>query len=241
MKKFAAILCAVIGVLAVLAFAFQGLPWKYRIINEYGDFQELESEDIVSDVNIPDTWSAYGMYGAEFYAPAGMEYREEEMCYASADEKLHIYVFSDESSEAEYVEELLADLDITPDEMKYFCEKTGKEYPENEYELSKTAMYLKKSDLDIHNCRSAHTFYKLYELIGCQTGRKYCFNETSDLKGFYMITNEPEYDGIYVIAKFYDKNDKYYHICESSEDEELNLQIAETLHLTNAWRENDEN
>ena len=126
MKKFFAIFAALIAVLAVLAFSFQGIKWKSKIKKEYGGIRPVKTQDIDAVTELPDGWKEYKASGIKFYAPDGLEYDDANYCYYTEENSLSITIAPDGTSGTEYVDSFLAEMDITHDEMKHFCKKTGK-------------------------------------------------------------------------------------------------------------------
>ena len=231
MKKFFAIFAALIAVLAVLAFSFQGIKWKSKIKEEYGGIRPVKTQDIDAVTELPDGWKEYKASGIKFYAPDGLEYDDANYCYYTEENSLSITIAPDGTSGTEYVDSFLAEMDITHDEMKHFCKKTGKTYPNDLYELFRIQTSLSKDDFKISSYKAAHTFYKLMGGTAIVGADIYFIKNSGGYNAFVMQANAGQegFSGAVSAAWLFESSGKFYHINVVSTDGELNLKIARSL------------
>ena len=230
MKKIIAVIILLIAAAAGFAFALQGYPWKSKIEKEYGGIHTVPTEEIDAMTSRPDGWSTYRASGIKFYAPEGLKYDEANYCYYSDDNSLSITIAPDGSANSEYVDNFLAEMDITSKEMKHFCEKSDIDYPANLYDLFRIQTSLSEDNFNIHNYKAAHTFYKLMGDSSMGNSNIY-FIKSSSYKGFIMhaAIGQSGFDAAVSASWLFENNGSFYHINVVSPDEKQNLEIARSL------------
>lgn len=231
MKKLIAVFGSLLAVVVLLIVYFQGIPVKSKFNKEFGADYRLPVEYVETQETFPENWRSYSIGGAEFYAPDGLEYNEQDKRFENDDMSVVVCVFSDENSRADSIDKLLADCGINRDEMEWFCEKEKKDFPRDEYEFVKFVYFLTEDDLNVHSRKSADIFYKLFSEReeGC-SGFSYISNY--EYNGFVVDIDSEEIGEPVSVAKIYGDQRKVYRITAVCGDKDLNFEIARSLRLS---------
>ena len=230
MKKLIAVLGSVLAVFALLIVYFQGIPIKSKFNKKFGANYQIPVEYVETQKTFPENWSSYCIGGAEFYAPNGLKYNQQDKRFENDDMSVVVCVLSDENSRAESIDALLADCGIKRDEFEWFCEKEKKDFPRNEYEFVKFLYFLTEDDLNVHSYKSADIFYKLFsEREVGSSGFSYISNY--EYNGFVVDIDTEDIGESVSVAKIYGDQNKIYHISTVCDDKDLNFEIARSLRL----------
>lgn len=231
MKKIIAVIIVLLAAAAGTAFALQGYPWKSKIKKEYGGIHPVETKETDAMTEVPEGWDTYRASGIKFYAPEGLEYDDANYCYYTDEKSLSITIAPDGTSGSEYVDSFLAEMDITPKELKHFCKKTDTEYPNDLYDLFRIQTSLSEEKFNIHSYKAAHTFYKLMGGTSIVGADIYFVNSGGKYNEFIMQANAGQegFDSAVSAVWLFENNGKFYHVNVVSVDGDLNLEIARSL------------
>ena len=169
MKRLAQALVPLLIIIIGFAVFFQGLPWQFRVREEYGSLRhnDLNTVSAMNADAVPEGWKEYSAGGIGFYAPAGLKYDEDEAIFTDDSISIRVYTKQnapDQLPKTESVDEWLDELGLTAADMRWFCTRTQRRYPRDEYEFFELMGGLSAEDLDIHSYKQSRIFFALAEM-----------------------------------------------------------------------------
>lgn len=247
MKRVIQALVPLLILVVGLSVFFQGLPWQFRVKEEYGSLRHntLTVMETMKEEDIPEGWKEYSVDGIAFYAPSGLRYDEDESsnrggsCYT--DGGTTVTVYDSFSGETHSVDDSLKELGITAADLRWFCKRTSKPYPLDEFEFIELCSGLSPTDLDIHSYKQSKIFYSLVELCPQLYDYPSGSFRADIIKGsnirIYAATMSEEGKMPYIMATVYPDKDKKLNVCIEADSTVTETDIARTLHQAAAAEE----
>ncbi|MBO4876914.1 MAG: hypothetical protein J5501_02780 [Ruminococcus sp.] len=237
MKRLAEALGPLLIVIIGLSVFFQGLPWQFRVKDDYGSLKanSLTVKDTMKEEDIPEGWKEYSIDGIAFWAPPGLRYDETESaqrngtCYTDDDTSVTVF----KGTEKRSVDECLIDTGLTAADLRWFCTRTLKPYPLDEFEFLEMCAELSPTDLDIHSYKQSRIFYALLEL---------CPQLYDPLNSFRVDIIKDKNTRMYATTFFEDGKDPYIlvivytgkrdkvNVCICTGSTGTDMEIATSLH-----------
>ena len=240
MKRLAQAIAPLLILIIGLAICFQGFSWQLRVKEDYGSLKanSLTVKDTMKEEDIPEGWREYSIDGIAFWALPGLKYDEKESeqrsgtCYT--DGSTYVTVFTGENiSEKRSVDECLNDTGLTAADLRWFCTRTLKPYPHDEFEFLELCAELSPTDLDIHSYKQSRIVYSLLE---------FCPQLYDPLNNFrvdiikdkntrmYAMTFFEEAKEPYILVTVYTGKNNKASVCISTGSTGTDMEIATSLH-----------
>lgn len=253
MKKILIGICAALAVLGGTAFAFQGMAVRLAHWDEFKLIEHNEAADISQKTyDIPDDWQEYELKGIRFKAPSGLEYDENDGCYTdilSSDENYrngttarNIGIFAETvNGNGDFMpladmDKLLAEFDISADDLRSFCDWSGRAYPQDGIDFWLMGADLNMDDFNIHSYKNARTFFKIGEEMAnwgtLGSARSYKRN-TDQYKAFVYqaVRKEPLEFEPFATMRLLDKSGNEAFFSAATGNEEQDMAIVSTVKL----------
>lgn len=241
MKRIAEILVPLLIVVVGVAVCFQGLPWQFRVKDEYGLMHRSDLMEIDTDGGTPEGWKEYTQSGVTFTAPAGLVWDSEEKRFTDDKQETYVYIFSSGEEyfpETKSVDELLAQSGLDAADLRYFCSRTQKKYPRDEFEFMEMIGRLEPTDLDIHSYRQSRIFFSLADLCTplFDSSTHFGVFRKNECRGF-VVANDGSFDETadpFTAVRLYDQRKAAASVTIGTGNSSSDLEIAASLRLAEA-------